>query len=163
MAALPLALTIGSSVLGAVVAIQQGNQASAAAQSQANMADYNAQMADIQAKQTYATAGQQEDLQRKKARAAIGTSLAASAEAGGGLNTDSLRQSLYDAETDALAIRYDGALKAQGYKDQGALQRSNAEVFRSQSSQAKTGGYLNAAGSILNAGSSYYRMNNGIK
>lgn len=157
MAAIPLAyLVAGSAAMSAVSAISSSRQQSAAAQSEANMAEYNAQMADIQAKQTYAMAGEQEDLQRKRARAAMGTSLAASAEAGGGLNSDSLRQSLYDAETDALAIRYDGALKANGYTSTAGLQRSSAVVSRDRASRAKTAGYLNAAGSVLNAGTSYY-------
>ena len=120
------------------------------------MADYNAKMADIQAKQTYAAAGEQEDLQRRRARAAVGNQIASSAEAGAGLNGDLLRQSIYDSETDALSIRYDGALKAQGLKDGASIQRSNAAVSRDRASQATTGGYLNAAGSILNAGTAYY-------
>lgn len=157
MAALPMALAIASAGVGAIGAIQQGRQASAAAQSEANMAEYNAKMADIQSKQAYAAAGQQEDLQRKRARAAIGNQLASSAEAGAGLNGDLLRQSIYDSETDALSIRYDGALKAQGLSDSAAMQRSNAVVSRDRASQATTGSYLNAAGSILNAGTNYYK------
>ena len=121
------------------------------------MAEYNAQMADIQAKQAYSSAGEQEDLQRKRARAVIGKQLASSAEAGAGLNADLLRQSIYDSETDALSIRYEGALKAQGMTDSAAVQRSNAVVSRDRASSALTGGYLNAAGSILNAGTSYYK------
>lgn len=150
-------LAIGSAVVGGVGSIQQGRQASAAAKSEANMAEYNAQMADIQAKQTYAAAGEQEVLQRRRARAAVGNQLAASAEAGAGLNGDLLRQSIYDSETDALSIRYDGALKAQGLTDSASMQRSNAVVARDRASQATTGSYLNAAGSILNAGTSYYK------
>lgn len=157
MAALPMVLAVASAGIGAIGAIQQGKQASAAAQSEANMAEYNAKMADIQAKQTYSAAGQQEDLQRKRARAAIGNQLASSAEAGAGLNGDLLRQSIYDSETDALSIRYDGALKAQGLTDSASMQRSNAVVARDRASQATTGSYLNAAGSILNAGTSYYK------
>ena len=157
MAAIPLAyLVAGSAALSAVGMVQQGKQASAAAQSEANMADYNAKMADIQAKQTYSAAGQQEDLQRKRARAAIGNQIASSAEAGAGLNGDLLRQSIYDSETDALSIRYEGALKAQGMKDAASMQRSSAAVSRDRAGQATTGSYLNAAGSILNAGASYY-------
>lgn len=152
-------LAIGSAVVGGVGSIQQGRQASAAAKSEANMADYNAKMADIQAKQAYSSAGEQEDLQRKRARAAVGKQLASSAEAGAGLNADLLRQSIYDSETDAMSIRYEGALKAQGMTDAAAMQRSKAVVARDRASSALTGGYLNAAGSILNAGTSYYKGN----
>lgn len=159
MAALPMILAVASAGIGAVGAIQQGRQASAAAKSEANMADYNAKMADIQAKQAYSSAGEQEDLQRKRARAAVGKQLASSAEAGAGLNGDLLRQSIYDSETDALSIRYEGALKAQGMTDSAAMQRSRAVVARDRASSALTGGYLNAAGSILNAGTAYYKGN----
>lgn len=147
---------VGAAVVSGISSIKQGQAQSAAAQSEANMAEYNAQMADIQAKQAYASAGTQEDLQRKRARAAIGNQLAASAESGAGLNTDQLRASLYDAETDALAIRYEGGLKAQGMSDSAALQRSSAAVSRDRASRATTGGYLNAAASVMNAGSNYY-------
>lgn len=157
MAAIPLAYLVAASAgIGAIGAIQSGRQASAAAKSEANMAEYNAQMADIQAKQSYAAAGEQEDLQRKRARAAVGNQLASSAEAGAGLNGDLLRQSIYDSETDAISIRYEGALKAQGLSDGAAMQRSSAVVSRDRASQATTGSYLNAAGSILNAGTAYY-------
>ena len=150
-------MAAGGAILGGISAIQGGRQASAAAQSEANMTEYNAKMADIQAKQAYSAAGQQEDLQRKRARAAIGNQIASSAEAGAGLNGDLLRQSIYDSETDALSIRYDGALKAQWLTDSASMQRSNAVVARDRASQATTGSYLNAAGSILNAGTSYYK------
>lgn len=154
-------LAVGSAALGGVGAIQQGFQAEAQAKSQANMAEYNAQMAEMQARQEYAQAGAQEDLQRRRARAAIGTQLASNAQAGGGLNTDLLRQSLYGAETDALAIRYDGALRASGFKSEADLQRSNAAMLRSSAKQAKTAGFLSAAGSLMNAGTAYYQRSGG--
>jgi len=160
--ALATGLSVASGALGVIGAIQQGRQASAAAQSEANMADYNAKMADIQAKQTYAAAGRTEEEQRRRARAVVGNQIASSAEAGGGLNGDLLRQSLFDAEEDALAIRYEGDLKARGLKDAAALQRSNAEMARDRAKQAKSASYLNAAGSLLSAGTSYYKSTRGI-
>jgi hypothetical protein len=150
-------LAIGSAAFGAVGAIQQGEQANAAAQSDANMAEYNAKMNEIQARQAYAGAGRQEEEQRRRARAQIGQSLAASAEAGAGLNGDVLRTSVFDAESDALAIRYEGNLKAQGLKDSAELQRSSAVVARDRGKQAITGSYLNAGSALLNAGTSYYK------
>ena len=145
-----------SAAVGAVGAIQSGQQAQAAAQSQANMQDYNAKMADIQARQANAAAGREEDAQRKQARAAIGQQLAASAETGAGLNGDLLRQSIFDTEADTQAIRYEGALKAQGLTDQAAIARSGAAASRSQGSRAVTGSYLSAAGSLLNGATTYY-------
>jgi hypothetical protein len=149
-------LLIASAVLGAVSSIKQGQQADAAAKSEANMADYNAKMAEIQSRQAYAAAGVQEDETRRRGRIAVGNQLASSAEAGAGLNGDLLRESVYGIEADSMAIRYEGDLKAQGLKDTAALQRSAAVVARDRGKQAKTASYLNAASSIANAGNSYY-------
>ena len=149
-------LSIASGALGVVGALSSGQQASAAAKSEANMAEYNAKMAEIQSRQAYAAAGVQEDELRRRGRIAVGNQLAASAEAGAGLNGDLLRESVYGVEADSMAIRYEGDLKAQGLKDTAALQRSAAVVARDRGKQAKTASYLNAASSIANAGNSYY-------
>lgn len=149
-------LSVASGALGVVGAIQQGQQAKAAAQSEANMAEYNAKVAEIQARQAYAAAGVQEDEIRRRGRVALGNQIAASAEAGAGLNGDLLRESVYGIEADSMAIRYEGDLKAQGLKDTAALQRSAAVVARDRGSRAVTASYLNAGSSVLNAATSYY-------
>lgn len=145
-----------SAAVGAVGAIQSGRQAQAAAQSEANMADYNAKVADIQARQTYAAAGRQEDEQRRQARAVIGQQLASSAEAGAGLNGDLLRQSIFDSESDTQAIRYEANLRAQGLTEQADIARSSAGVSRARGRSAMGASYLNAAGSLLSGATSYY-------
>lgn len=154
VAAAGMAATSGA--LGVVSAVQSGKQASAAAQSEANMAEYNAKMSEIRARQSYAAAGVQEEELRRRGRAAVGMQLASSAEAGAGLNADLLRESVMGIEGDAMAIRYEGDLKAQGQKDEALLQRSSADVARSRGKQAKTASYLNAATSVLGAATSYY-------
>ena len=150
-------LAIGSAVLGGAGAIQQGRQADAAGKSQQNMAEYNAKMAEIRAKQVNAGAGRQEDEQRKDMRSRIGLQLASSAEAGAGLNGDLLRQSIFDGESDTQAIRYEGALKAQGLTDDAAMERAKGQMARENGRQARNASYLNAATSLMNAGSSYYK------
>jgi len=150
-----VALAVTAAV-GVASAVQAGEQASAAAKSQANMDEYNAKMAEINAKQSNAAAGRQEDEQRKRARQAIGMQLASSAEAGAGLNGDLVRQSIFDAESDTQAIRYEGALKAAGLHDQASIARSSAAVSRSQGRAAVGGSYLNAAGAVSGAAASYY-------
>lgn len=147
---------VGAAVVSAVGMVQQGRQADAAAKSQANMDEYNAKIADIRATQTNAAAGRQEDQQRKQARQVIGMQIASSGEAGAGLNGDLLRQSIFDAEEDTAAIRYEGALKAQGLTDDAAVARSSAVVSRDRGQQAKTGSYLNAAGTLAGAASKSY-------
>lgn len=145
-----------AAVAGAVATVASAQQQSAAMKQQAANADYEAQVQDMRARQAYAQAGAQEDLQRRRARAAIGTQLASNAQAGGGLNTDLLRQSLYDAENDALAIRYEGQLQGQGMRDDATLQRMQASNLRKQASAKKAGGYLSAATSLVGAGAKYY-------
>lgn len=145
-----------SAAVGAVGAIQSGRQAQAAAQSEANMAEYQGKVQDIQARQAYAAAGREEEAQRRQARMVIGQQLAASAEAGAGLNGDLLRTSIFDAESDTQAIRYEGALRAQGLTEQAAISRSGADAARSRGRAAMAGAGLSAAGSLLSGATSYY-------
>lgn len=150
-------LAIGSAVLSGAGAIQQGQNAKAAGQSEQNMAEYNAKMAEIRAKQVNAGAGRQEDEQRKNMRASIGMQLASSAEAGAGLNGDLLRQSIFDGESDTQAIRYEGALKAQGLESDAVMERARGQMARDNGRRAGSASYLNAASSLMNAGASYYK------
>lgn len=150
-------LAIGSAVLSGAGAIQQGRQADAAGQSQQNMAEYNAKKDEIRARQVNAGAGRQEDEQRRDMRERIGLQLASSAEAGAGLNGDLLRQSIFDGESDTQAIRYEGALKAQGLTDDAAMARASGAMARENGRQARSASYLNAATSLMNAGATYYK------
>lgn len=145
-----------SGILGFFGAIQQGRQANAAAQSEANMAEYNAKMAEIKARQVNAAAGVQEDEIRRRGRIALGNQLAASAEAGAGLSGDLLRESVYGIEADSMAIRYEGSLKAAGLSDEALLQKSAAVVARDRGKQAKTASYLNAATALAKSGEQAY-------
>lgn len=149
---------VGAAVVTAIGAVAQGRQQQAAAQSEANMQDYNAKVSEIQARQAQAAASNQQDEQRKRARQQIGLQLASSAEAGAGLNPDLLRQSIFDTEADTQAIRYEGSLRAQGLNEQADIGRSGAAASRSQGKAAAQGAYLSAAGSLLSgyAGGSNY-------
>ncbi len=150
-------LLIASAVMSSVGMIQQGRQADAAGKSEQNMAEYNAKMSEIRARQSNAAAGRQEDEQRRNMRSQIGLQLASSAEAGAGLNGDLLRQSIFDGESDTQAIRYEGALKAQGLSDDAAMSRASGAMARERGKQAQTAGYLNAASTLTSAGSAYYK------
>lgn len=158
----PVTIAIVAASIAAVGAISQGQQAKAAAQSESNAAEYNAKLADIRRRQTYAAASTQEDEQRRRARAAIGTQLATSAEAGAGLNEDLLRQSIYASEEDTAAIRYESALKAQGFESESALQRSAAFDARQQGKAAQRAGYLKAAGTLAGGYGDYTRASRSL-
>lgn len=162
MAFAPPMIAAMAAAIAAVGAISQGQQAKAAAQSESNAAEYNAKLADIRRRQTYAAASSQEDEQRRRARTAIGTQLATSAEAGAGLNEDLLRQSIYAAEEDTAAIRYESALKAQGFESESALQRSAAFNARQQGKAAQRAGYLKAAEKLIGGSNDYGRASRSL-
>lgn len=146
--------------LGAVSAVSAAGAARAGYDSQAGAAEWNARTAQVQAQQARYAAGQQEEMQRRKARETVGTALAAGGEAGIALEgsfADLFRQSLYDAEADAMAIRYRGELEAAGLNNQAAMERVNAANARSMGRQATRAGYLSAAGSLLNSGANYMK------
>jgi hypothetical protein len=142
MAAVPLMLMAASTAVSAIGSIRQGQAAQQAADANARSMEANAAIAR-------SNAAAQDEQMRRQARAQQGRALAASAEAGAGLNADMLRQSIYDAEMDSATIRYEGNLRAAGLQDQANMQRWEGK-------QKKTAGYLNAAGTLLNAGASYY-------
>lgn len=124
--------------------MRQGNAAKAAGQ-------YNAQVAEQRAVTVRQQTMQREEVHRERARHQIGMQLAATAESGtalAGSNLDLLSRSLYDAEMDALQIRYEGELNARGLINQ-------AQLDRSMGREAGNAGYLSAASSVLNAASSY--------
>lgn len=140
---------IAVAAIGAVVtvtsSIQQGKQAEANAEYEAKQMEANAQAARAQA----STA---EDEQRAQARKLIGTQLAAQAQAGTQLNgsaSDILRESLFNAESDAQTIRYEGENQARGLTNQ-------ARGSLLSGKNAKTNAYMSAAGSLLSSAGGMY-------
>jgi hypothetical protein len=156
MGAAALPILIAATAVQAVGSIQQGQAAKSAADSSAQAMEYNAAADRARAVQASAMAGVKEDEQRRQGRASIGEQLASSASAGAGLNSDLLRQSIFNVDSDTNAIRYEGQLKAAGLNDQAAISMHEARATRSRGSSAESAGYLNAAGSLLNGGSAYY-------
>lgn len=142
-AALPF-IALAGSAIGAVGAIRSGNAANNAAQA-------NASMLRDQAQSTRMQALQREEMQRRHARQVVGQQVAASAESGGGLfgsNLDLLRESAFNAEMDALGIRYEGQTQATNMLNQATMESYAGK-------QRRTGGYLSAAGSLLNGTAGY--------
>lgn len=156
MGAAALPILIASTAMQAYGAMQQGQANRASADASAQAMDYNAASDRARAVQASAMAGVREDEQRRQGRAAIGEQLASSASAGAGLNTDLLRQSIFNVDSDTNAIRYEGQLKAAGLNDQATMSTYDAGLTRSRGRSAETAGYLNAAGSLLNGGTSYF-------
>jgi len=177
MCELMTALTIASSAIGAVGAIQQGNAQAAAMQAQANAATYNAQVADMNAKIEDRRArdalerGQEEE-QRLRLQAAQlqGRQRAAMAangvDLGFGSPLDTILDTAVMAERDALRVRraaaneaYDFDMRATNMRADANLGRMNAASSRAGASAARTAGYLNAAGTVLGGAGDAVRYN----
>ena len=145
MAAAPTISAIGAAV-SAVGLLSQ-------ADAQRKAANNNADLKNAAAAETSRQATLQIEQQRTRARSVIGQQLASTAESGTGLNgsnLDLLQQSLTNNELDSLNIRHGANLNAAGLTQQAGMDRAYG-------SNAQTGGYFSAAGTLLNGGASYLR------
>lgn len=137
--------------IAAVGAVQQGNAAKSAA-------DFNAKVAHANAENVNAQTTARQELVSERARQTIGDQLALGGQSGfelGGSRLDLLSQSLWNAEMDALNVRYEGDLKASGLNSQAKLDNFQGE-------QAQTAGYFSAASSLAGGAYSYTRRGGNI-
>lgn len=152
-------------VVGALGAIGQGNANAAQLNGEAASHEYNARVADINKASAYQQGSAAEEQSRRESRQAIGAQSAAIAESGtgfGGSNAAIARQSLTNAEMDALNIRYGAALEATGHANQSQAERFNAKLAKAGAKSAKRAGYLNATAFLVNAGSDNYRSSGNV-
>lgn len=150
MAAAP-AIMIAASAASALGAIGQANSQAAMLQSQSATAQYNARIAEQQAKQAVDVSVVQQLAQRRQARQVLGNQRAAIAQSGvgaGGSNRDILERSETLAELDALNLAYEGTVKSRGYLAQRDIDEFQASVYQSQIGPTKRAGALSAIGSI---------------
>lgn len=129
----------------------------AAASSQSNASRYNAQLADRNA--TVATqqgevAAEQQRRVNQMRLGSIQAGYGASGVTMEGSPLDVLAESASQAELEAQNIKYNASLKAMGYGDQAALDRSSA-------ANAETAGMYSAAGSLLTGYGRYKAMGTG--
>jgi len=135
------------SVVGAAGAISQG-------QATANMARYNAQVAENEAVAARQQAAYEEERQRERAARLKSSTRAAIAKSGLDLEGSPLavmEDTAVGAELDALAIRYSGSVAE-------ARARSQAAMDRMQGQAAKTASYFSAGASLLNGASALGRI-----
>jgi hypothetical protein len=132
--------------ISAAGAVYQAEQQSKAMNAQAKQSELNA----ITARQQGNAA---EEAQRRKNAQLMGMQRAAAAESGFDPNTGSLAtlqiKSAGETELDALTARYQGTIQGMGLDQQ-------ATSLRSQARNTRTSGYLSAAGTLAQAGGSYY-------
>ena len=153
-------LTIGSTVMGAVGAVQQGQAASASAKYNANVANMNAKLADRAAKDALERGALEEQKQRQKTATLIGQQKASMAANGVDLSFGSPLDTLVDSATlgelDALTIRSNTYREERDLRQQGANYRGQARMGMASASGASTGGWLNAGGTLLGGGAKAY-------
>jgi len=146
MAAAPLIIAGGSLIMGAVskwkagnAAKKQGEQQKQAAESQAGLLDYNANVADLQAKDATARGVEEENKLRTRIRSTIGAQrtqfAAAGVDAGYGSAADTQADAAMLGELDALTVRTNAAREAWGYKVQAVDLRRKAEITRKEGQQ----------------------------
>lgn len=141
------ALTVGSTLLGAVGAIQQGQAAK-------DVAEYNSQVQEQQSKiaQDQGAAKATEIAARTKQRVAAvrGASLQNGLELDGSVN-DVLDTVQKQGALDELTAIYDSNLRAQGLRQSAAAERAKGD-------NAVTASYLGAGTSLLTGFSKLYRV-----
>lgn len=160
MCELTTMLMIGSTVMGAAGAIQQGKAAQASANYNAKVADMNAKIAERQARDAVERGQQEEQQQRMKTSQVIGQQRAALAANGVDLAFGSPLDVLVDTATmgelDALTIRANTYREERDIRQQGLNSTAQASAFRAEGANARTAGNMNAFGTILGGGAKAY-------
>jgi hypothetical protein len=177
------AFAIGMLIAGTVTKVagdlKAGNAAKAeglaqqdASESQAQLAEYNAAVAEVQARDAVARGAEHESKFRSGVRGIIGTQRAGIAagniDVGFGSAVDVQADSAFMGELDALTIRTNAAREAWGFKVQGEDLRRQAEIDRKAGRMQAAAGDArqsasrwNTVGSLLGTGSSLMGMKYG--
>lgn len=146
--------------MGGVGAIQQGKAAAASANYNAKVADMNAKLAERQARDAVERGQIEEQQQRAKTSALLGQQRAAMAANGVDLKFGSPLDTLVDTATmgelDALTIRANTYREERDIRQQGLNQTAQAGMYRAEAKNARTGGFLNAMGTVLGGASNAY-------
>ena len=154
------ALTIGSTLMGAAGAIQQGQASAASNRYNAQVQDMNAVLADRKARDATERGVLAEQRKRQQVAQVRGQQTAAMAANGVDLSFGSPLDTIVDTsvlgELDALTIRTNAARESYDFKTDAVNKRAGATMSRAQADSAATGGYMKAAGTILaGAGQAY--------
>lgn len=160
MCELTAIIGLASSIVGGIGQMQQANAQARAAEYNAAVADMNAKISERRAKDAIERGQNEEQLQRMKTADLQGKQRAAMAangvDIGFGSPLDTLVDTAYLGELDALTIRRNTAREAYDFRVQGMNQSAEGELKRMEAKSARTGGALAAVGTILGgAGQAY--------
>jgi len=175
------AIAIGSLALGAyqtyragAAAKKSGKLQQEAADSQADLSDFNAAVADVQAEDAVARGAEEESRFRAGVRGMIGKQragfAAANIDVGYGSSVDVQADTAFLGELDALTIQTNAAREAWGYKVQAEDLRKRADIARKTGvmleatgrQNAKTA-YLQGATSLVTGAANLYQTKYGLK
>lgn len=155
-----MALAIATAATSALGALADAGSKAGQYEAQGQAADYNAQISEANAGTARREAGAAEDLQRRRAAQVLAQQRGGRAQQpvdpSTGSAADVYRQSMEDAELDALNIRYGGEQRARGFLNQAESERFQGRVARANAKGARRQGYFNAASSILSSIGGYY-------
>jgi hypothetical protein len=172
LTAIALALAAGGAATKVVSTVKAGNAAQragadqqAAAESEAQLSDYNAKVADLQATDAIARGANEESRFRQGVQVMIGSQRAGIAasniDVSSGSAADVQGDAAYLGELDALTIRTNAAREAWGYQVQGqdltaraAIQRKEGVYAAAAGQQASSAANWSAAGTIVGTGAS---------
>lgn len=178
------ALAIGSLIAGTALSVKgrmdagkaakaEGEAGRRAAESEAQLMEYNAAVADIQAKDAVARGESEANRFRAGVRSLQGeqrTGFAAgNVDVNYGSAVDTQADAAFLGELDALTARTNAAREAWGYRVEGDDQRKRAEIARKEGINIQEAGKQRAgaqkyaiAGDIIGAGSSYLQSKYGF-
>lgn len=145
-----------------------------AANSQADLADYNAAVASVQADDAIARGAEEESRFRTGVRGMIGSQRAEFAagniDVGYGSSADVQADTAFLGELDALTIRTNAAREAWGYKVQAEDLRKRAQIARKTGVMVEASGraqataaYAGGTASLLTGAASLYKAKYGMK
>lgn len=153
MCELATILTLGSTLLGAVGSIQQGQAAAKAAKYNNQVAQMNAKISERRAKDALERGADEEQKKRQQVQQILGQQQAAMAANGVDVSFGSPLDTIVDTavlgELDALTIRSNAYREEYDYRVQAANQRAGGQLSLMEGRAAKTAGYLDGFGTIL--------------
>lgn len=161
-----MALTIGSTIMGAAGQIQQGQAAAAANRYNAQIAEMNATLAERRARDAVDRGAVEEQRKRQQVAQIRGQQTAAMAANGVDLTFGSPLDTIVDTavlgELDALTIRSNAYREAYDYRVDAVNKRAGAQLDRMKADSAETGGYLAAMGTVLTGAGKGYAAYKGL-
>lgn len=152
-------MTVASSVMGVVSAVQGARVNEANAKAQQRSYEIEAITREQNAAAARQQAGAREEAQRRKSKQILASQRAAFSQFGmglGGSYGDILSQSAANAEIDALGIRYEGDLQAQGLLESAQQSRFMGNVAGINAAAARRAGRIDTASALLAGATNTY-------